>query len=1002
MKKISLKILISIISFISILLMANSSFAVVTVFESKPDTVITLQSGGHTDEWTGLWELLPKGITTDTAVGVTFCRQKHQALRFTPNEAIALYGYKTSTIVAHSELHSYGPGNVPATYARANAISNVKNELQSKLTDVGWGAVEVGTGNLAEYGIGSYRYTAIQEGDNIVATSDAYSKTPVYVGQGAESVQKNDVAYILTSGAFFNPITAFGLKQGNYAGTVSDRASGESNALLIQDAIWASSYNEAASDGINYRRVKPQIALDLVAEAEAYARYVSKLDNYKATFLDTKPKAIAKVSEGKYSVGPLKIDYPDDTRFSYIQDIYLVDGSGNKIDTKYFKIVTASGKAYPSSNENFFLEFDRSVGDKYTRINVKAEFAHLSLTYAEIERYIGTGEIAQIVGILESSTGRHVYDTKPYPALIENGIIIRDAGVEDLYCDTTSYTGRFEERVIGAYDPQDLFDVLQVKRAWVEDYTTTYADRPTPPTDNPPPTGNPPPPPGKDIDLTTSLGGYVWVDTENGKEGILNGIYDNGEDRVPNIIVNLYEQGGKYLKQTKTDANGEYRFYDLNPMNKYYVEFIYNGMYYEPTYYTSPTDNKNGWGKGTWQNNSNATELIETRDVLNSRFAYIGSSPENYEYGEGKVGKRTYTKQELINAGVIDKFGNLINGNSEMTTFVLDSQIAAHTGNNTSYDSYVIPDVYVIDNEARVKNAYGSMYNMREEANKVAIIFPDAYYINLGLHPRQEVDLAVKKDIQKVDIEINGHKHTYTYDTLENKPDADGTWEIGVRLSDAYYSTTYSRELYKSDYLYKASNYGDRALELGKTKEDELNVYVTYKLMVRNQSSSIKTSVEELVDFYDTDYTLDYDGDGVLDTSRSYIQIGKGENAGKYPIKLSTESKYSPNTRNNIDGYNRVYISGLEGKYLDKGQMAYFYVTFKVGKQKIDNEDWLYLDEDITTGIIGNGKENIVELNGYSTKYIDGVTVPNREKVSEYAGIIDRDSNPGNTYSSDV
>ena len=104
----------------------------------------------------------------------------------------------------------------------------------------------------------------------------------------------------------------------------------------------------------------------------------------------------------------------------------------------------------------------------------------------------------------------------------------------------------------------------------------------------------------------------------------------------------------------------------------------------------------------------------------------------------------------------------------------------------------------------------------------------------------------------------------------------------------------------------------------------------------------------------------------------------------------------------NIDGYNRVYISGLEGKYLDKGQMAYFYVTFKVGKQKIDNEDWLYLDEDITTGIIGNGKENIVELNGYSTKYIDGVTVPNREKVSEYAGIIDRDSNPGNAYSSDV
>ena len=64
-----------------------------------------------------------------------------------------------------------------------------------------------------------------------------------------------------------------------------------------------------------------------------------------------------------------------------------------------------------------------------------------------------------------------------------------------------------------------------------------------------------------------------------------------------------------------------------------------------------------------------------------------------------------------------------------------------------------------------------------------------------------------KKDIQKVDVEINGQKQTYTYDTLENKPNAEGTWEIGVRISDEYYKTEYTRELYKSDYLFKASRY---------------------------------------------------------------------------------------------------------------------------------------------------------------------------------------------------
>ena len=967
MYKKSIKLFIVIISFIAILLVANNSFAVISISDTDPSASLSFAFGGRTDPWTGLWELLPYNVKRETAVGATFCMQKHQALRFTPAAAIELNGYSTNTVISHSELHSYSDGGVPDTYARQSVINNIKNELNDKLDDLGWGIAGLGTGDLERYGTGSYLYNEEGESAEIVAVSKPYAKTPDYVGQGKEIAKNNYLSYILSSGSYFNPITKFGLKKGNYAGTVSDTAGGKENAFLIQDAVWASLFNLPASDGINYRRNKPQIAVDLVKEAEDYEKYVPKLTSYNAGFEETKPKVIANRENNTYSVGPFKIYYPDDTRFSYIQEIYITDEAGNKIETDSLKLITATGKEYPASEETFFIEFDGSIGDNHDKINVKAEFAYLVLTYAEYERFIGTGTIGQMLGTIDSSSDTHEYKTNSY-------------------CTRYYLTGKLQEKIIGKYDPQSLFDVITVRRDWVEDYAKTYAEK------------------DKLIDLRTELGGYVWVDNnEKAKESGYNGLYDDGEKRVPNITVKLYREDGKFIKETKTNEKGEYKFKDLKALKKYYVTFEYNGQYYEPTTYTSPYDTNNGWGKGTWQKNSNSTDIATERDEFNQVFGSIGSSPANYKNG------RTFTKQELLDAKIIDEFGNLISeSNKEMAQFVKDCRMTAHTGLDTGYDKYPIPDIFLIDNEVRVKNAYGSMYNMKEKAGKIIILFPDAYYINLGLHERKEVDIAVKKDIQKVDLEINGQKHTYTYDTLENKPNSDGTWEIGVRISDQYYNTNYTRELFKADYLYKVSSYGSEAERLGKTKADELNIYVTYKIMVKNQSTSIRTRIDELVDYYDPDYELA--------PERSYVEI---KSTGKFQIGLNSNSIYGENTQTSIPGYDRVYITGLgktgaasiyddgksnaNGYYLNAGEMAYFYLTFKVKKDTINNEDWLRIDENVETGEIGVGKENIVELNGYSTIYADGTEVPNIGDVSgKVAGLIDRDSTPGNLNPNDV
>ena len=88
-----------------------------------------------------------------------------------------------------------------------------------------------------------------------------------------------------------------------------------------------------------------------------------------------------------------------------------------------------------------------------------------------------------------------------------------------------------------------------------------------------------------------------------------------------------------------------------------------------------------------------------------------------------------------------------------------------------------------------------------------------------------------------------------------------------------------------------------------------------------------------------------------------------------------------------------MYITGLaktsstreddKNNYLAGGQTAYIYLTYKVKKDHKDDEDWVRLDEEVETGsAIGVGKENIVEINGYTTQYAQG--------------IVDKDSNSGN------
>ena len=852
-------------------------------------------------------------------------------------------------------------------------------------------------------------------GPEFVVLETAVGANDRYTEAGGGSYSNDQKAYILTSLE-----NVYGEK-GEY---------GKKYSLNdMQTAYWLA-LGQNPSKGTSNGRT-------LYENSQKYAEFASS--NFNASIDTSLTQVIADRGSQSYIVGPFSLNYPDYTAedICYVKSLSINNGSLIYDEThKDFEIILAEGgtnvpgangmkKHYPKSGEKFFIKFSASSIGYATSVNLSAQFEYISGsnidftqldTYADIWKYYGYWDIGGKQGMSVGTVVIHpIYligqtEKEPIPGsehqeTREDGSPVFDGNGNPVYeYDYRTYYYNKEQRdtyTFWVYQPyiqqgdepeqsglsaQTLTIAQNGQREYkIESRDTT-------------------------IDLSMELGGYVWEDGKGGKESTSNATYggeDEGDKRIPNMQVTLYQEGGSEVGSTRTDGNGQYRFSGLNAMYQYYVKFTYNGQYYQPVDFQDSST----WGGSNWHINSNAKDRVSERKEYNIRFEKIGSAPANYKSkddgynGVGVPGyNKSYTKGELLAAGVIDEFGNLIGGSESMAQYVQDCMIDAYTNADGSAGLYPTPSIFLIDDHYKWPNTPKLLAS--NGIGGISILYDNAYYINLGLQRREESDLAVKKDVEKVTLEINGQTHTYTYDTLENKENAENQWDISVRLSDAYYNTNYSRELYKSDYIYKASMYGDKDENndgigdiFGKSKKDELEVYITYKIMVRNQAMSIQARVDELVDYYDQD--LEY-----VD-SRSYIEIKRGENQGRYAVKASSSSRYeqlSSATRTTIAEYDNLYVTGLDDKYLTAGQTAYVYLTFKVKKDRIDGEDWVRLDEEIVSGSpIGVGKENIVEINGYSTRYAPGTQVPNIGDVSlEPAGIIDRDSNPGNLNPADV
>lgn len=452
------------------------------------------------------------------------------------------------------------------------------------------------------------------------------------------------------------------------------------------------------------------------------------------------------------------------------------------------------------------------------------------------------------------------------------------------------------------------------------------------------------------------LSGRVWEDKlwYDGKEPHQNGLLSNTEEEkgdvndklLANVTVRLKDKDGNVIKEVQTDGNGAYIIKDvlINKLEEYYVEFNYNGMCYESV---AASIDKGKVGNKAIEG--------DARPTFNNGYAAIEP---------GKAVGQDGTDTHTLKYDTEDYFSKI------------------HYGDDLKYgyegQKYPINGMYndVFGITATTYNAYNgylSKIKTPDEIRKEEIT--ELTDINLGVTEREQPELHVVKDVDKVRVSINGATHIYKYEDrrkteLWTEDPMNMSPTVRYASGSEYGNYTYSRALYPSD-VYYSDPVGET--DENGVKVNELRVKVTYKMTIQN-ASEVKTILNKLDDYYDLRFY----------NKKEQVKIGtdietEGEEAGN--IKPGTELAFDM-IENANDSYNKLQIKDINMELGDYEQKP-IYVQFEVKQDEIENivefNNNRTSDEQIKL-------ENIAEVASYSCKDENG---------NPYAGI-DKNSQPGN------
>ena len=412
----------------------------------------------------------------------------------------------------------------------------------------------------------------------------------------------------------------------------------------------------------------------------------------------------------------------------------------------------------------------------------------------------------------------------------------------------------------------------------------------------------------KNIQKYIKLSGYIWKDVQSGKQTVRNDLYkddeyDVNDESFNGITVRLKDKDGNTLKETKSSENGlyneitggEYIFEDVE-IEK--LAHYYIEFEYDGLIYQSVAININK------NNGSKSTDKVE-RDVLDKNFTSVEATGENR-----------------------------VNVNNKYSIGYTNTQ--DHVAKINDSSSCII--------HAKTNDAGYNIANYFKPGTK------EIRYINLGLYEKPQADLAIANDLENVNVGVNGYWHVYKYGKRLNDsgmiPDNSDSWNVGVKFKNSY-TGTYKRAVYESDVNYQTND-----------KSKEMQVYLTYKIAIRNESSYL-TKANSIVNYFDNRYELVAAGTGI-----------DGQNNITGNLNIASSEKYN-------EEYNKAVID--TNTVIKSGESNYLYVQYKLNREAVlqilNNKETLYSTVEINSYTVY--KDN----NGNTVAAVDIDSVPGNMKV---------------------
>ena len=412
------------------------------------------------------------------------------------------------------------------------------------------------------------------------------------------------------------------------------------------------------------------------------------------------------------------------------------------------------------------------------------------------------------------------------------------------------------------------------------------------------------------------LSGYVWEDMLNGKDNARNNLfqndqYDDKDKLVPGVKVILHDTVRNRELVTWTNENGEYHFGSRNEdltytddtlriadLDKYYIEFEYNGVKYRNVKLNPDVNVTNASRASEEVSSGKSDEDSSVRQRFNERFSTISSGTQIDSNGEstGVV----IDANGNVNS---DKISYIKNGNHQ-SQINYGKNMTDANGNKEAYGE----NIYHIK-ATTYKNLNLSDYleGYIKKENTTIVHVNEIKNINLGLYSREQVDVAVDSDVARFVLNVNGYQHTYKYATLVN-PDTQEEMDVKLKALKGKY---YERQLHESTISYSA------------TPEGVPNLYadITYKIYLQNKSNTLTAKIKELTLNYDEDLKIisyGYEGSNVnTEVSESAITATKN-GTGAVQLKEAT-----------------IDLEKLEDRKISAGKREVLEVTFRTDANTI-------------------------------------------------------------------